>query len=260
MVGTNLKAETMALMDKRTAIETDMNLIIDTLCKPGGPGLSGNLVDSEGFPRSDIDIPVVRAERSRLSELRNDHKEITEKINRNIEVMHSARLAPKASSAKESGFDEGSDNNTSLTPNDVTSTPTSSSNAMDVDMTVRIPFAMVDEIADASPAAEDGLQLGDQIMKFGNVEAGDNLLQRLASEAQSNQDRAVPVVLMRHGAVINTTVTPRTWQGRGLLGYAFLLFFPYVKSNILCKYWSAMPFPDIVMGYAFHFHELADAL
>lgn len=116
-----------------------------------------------------------------------------------------------------------SDNTTSLSLNDVSSTPAnnvpmSSSNAMDVDMTVSIPFAMVDEIADASPAAEDGLQLGDQIMKFGNVEAGDNLLQRLASESQSNQDRAVPVVLMRHGAVVNTTVTPRTWQGRGLLG------------------------------------------
>ena len=39
-----------------------------------------------------------------------------------------------------------------------------SSNAMDV--TVSVPFALVDEITDASPAAEDGLQLGDQIVKF----------------------------------------------------------------------------------------------
>ena len=47
MVGANLKAETIASMDKRTAIETEMNLIIDRLCQPGGPGLSGNLVDSK---------------------------------------------------------------------------------------------------------------------------------------------------------------------------------------------------------------------
>lgn len=51
---------------------------------------------------------------------------------------------------------------------------------MDVDATVSIPFALVDEIAEDSPAAEDGLQLGDQIVKFGNVESGDNLLSKLA--------------------------------------------------------------------------------
>lgn len=95
-----------------------------------------------------------------------------------------------------------------------------SPSSMDVDVVVSIPFAMVDEIADSSPAAEDGLQLGDQILKFGSVEAGDNLLQKLASEAQSNLGCAIPVVIMRQGAMINLTVTPRTWQGRGLLGYA----------------------------------------
>lgn len=48
-------------------MEAEMNSIIDRLCQPGGPGISGNLVDSEGFPRSDIDIPSVRADRQRLS-------------------------------------------------------------------------------------------------------------------------------------------------------------------------------------------------
>lgn len=102
--------------------------------------------------------------------------------------------------------------------------PNQTSSAMDVDVIVSIPFAMVDEIADASPAAEDGLQLGDQIVKFGNVEAGDNLLQRLASEAQSNQGHAIPVALIRQGTLVNINVTPRTWRGRGLLGYSSSLF------------------------------------
>ena len=34
--------------------------------------------------------------------------------------------------------------------------------ANDVDMISSVPFVMADEIFDASPAAEDGLQLGDQ--------------------------------------------------------------------------------------------------
>ncbi|XP_019088475.1 PREDICTED: 26S proteasome non-ATPase regulatory subunit 9-like [Camelina sativa] len=67
MVGANLKAETMALMDKRAAMETEMNSIVQRLCNPGGPGLSGNLIDSEGFPREDIDIPMVRADRRRFA-------------------------------------------------------------------------------------------------------------------------------------------------------------------------------------------------
>ncbi|RDY06453.1 26S proteasome non-ATPase regulatory subunit 9, partial [Mucuna pruriens] len=218
MVATNMKAETMSLMDKRSALEAEMNAIIARLSQPGAPGLSGNLVDSEGFPRSDVDIPVVRAQRRRLSELRNDHKEITEKINQNIQILHWARLGSRSSPFK------NSDTQTSSTIDTVASVPSQnvllrhSPNSMDVDVLISRPFAIVDEIADASPAVEDGFQLGDQILKFGNVEAGDNLLQRLSSEALSNLGCAVPVVIMRQGTVINLTITPRTWQGRGLLG------------------------------------------
>ncbi|XVF48411.1 hypothetical protein PTKIN_Ptkin03bG0188000 [Pterospermum kingtungense] len=224
MVGANLKSETMKLMDKRSGMEGEMNAIIEQLCQPGGPGLSGNLVDSEGFPRSDIDIPVVRAQRNRLAELKNDHQEITEKININIQLLHSSRLT---STSKGSGVDGGSTNQNVSVVDASASAPLQnlvlrdSPSPNDVDMISSMPFAMVDEIADASPAAEDGLQLGDHIVKFGNVKAGDNLLQRLASEAQVNQGNPLPVIIMRQGAVINLTVTPRTWQGRGLLGCHF---------------------------------------
>ena len=47
MVAANLKAETLGLMDKRSALEAEMNGIIDRLTRPGGPGLSGNLLNSE---------------------------------------------------------------------------------------------------------------------------------------------------------------------------------------------------------------------
>ncbi|CAL9136094.1 unnamed protein product, partial [Musa textilis] len=43
----------------------------------------------------------------------------------------------------------------------------------------RIPFAIIDEIDGDSPAAEDGLQLSDEIVKSGNVEKGENLQSRL---------------------------------------------------------------------------------
>ncbi|KAL4335349.1 hypothetical protein GQ457_07G044280 [Hibiscus cannabinus] len=221
MVGANLKSETMKLMEKRSGIEAEMNAIIEQLCQPGGPGLSGSLVDSEGFPRADIDIPVVRAQRNRLAELKNDHQEITEKINVNIQVLHSAKLT---STPKESGVEmnqNASVVNVGASVSLQNLALRDSHGANDVDMISGVPFAMVDEIADASPAAEDGLQLGDQIVKFGNVKAGDNLLQRLASESQVNQGHPIPVTIMRQGALFNLSVTPRTWQGRGLLGCHF---------------------------------------
>lgn len=86
----------------------------------------------------------------------------------------------------------------------------------------RLPFAMIDEITDDSPAAVDGLQLGDEIVKFGSVEAGDRLQGRLVSEALSNEDSQVSLVIIRQGSPMNLTVTPRKWHGRGLLGYVLL--------------------------------------
>ncbi|CAN1328424.1 26S proteasome non-ATPase regulatory subunit 9, partial [Linum perenne] len=223
MVATNLKSETKKLMDKRSAIEAEMDAIVQRLSQPGGPGLSGSLVDDEGFPKTDIDIPVVRADRHRFAELRNDHKQITKRIGESIELLHSARLAPKTSSIGDSDycFRFQGTNDTSSSDNAAASaTAADSSTSMDVDAFINIPFAVIDEIADASPTAEDGLQLGDQMVKFGNVEyqAGENLLQKLASEAQANQDQAVSVVVLRQGSPTNITVTPRQWQGRGLLG------------------------------------------
>ena len=38
---------------------------------PGQPGLKGNLVDREGFPRADVDIHNVRILRNRLAYSRN---------------------------------------------------------------------------------------------------------------------------------------------------------------------------------------------
>ncbi|KAE8656605.1 26S proteasome non-ATPase regulatory subunit 9-like isoform 3 [Hibiscus syriacus] len=221
MVGANLKSETLKLMDKRSGIEAEMNAIIEQLSQPGGPGLSGNLVDSEGFPRADIDIPYVLAQRHRLAELKNDHGEITEKINVNIQLLHSAKLT---STPKDSGVEmnqNASDSSAGASGALQNIVSRDSRGANDVDLISGMPFAIVDEIADASPAAEGGLQLGDQIVKFGNVKAGDNLLQQLASEAQVNQGLPIPVTVMRQGALFNLSVTPRTWQGRGLLGCHF---------------------------------------
>jgi len=206
MVGTNVKAETMAMIEKRSGIEAEMNAIIDRLCVPNGPGISGSLLDAEGFPRSDIDVAAVRSSRQRLAILRNDHKDITEKIDQNLQILLSGGHLRDSPMPPQRRTDAATSEN-----------PT----PMDEDAIVRLPFAVVDEIFDGSPAASDGLQRGDQILKFGSVDGGENLVSRLAREGQTNQGSAIPVIVMRRGVQVNLNVTPRPWSGRGLLGCHF---------------------------------------
>eukprot|EP01018_Ginkgo_biloba_P006242 Gb_30713 [translate_table: standard] len=233
MVGTNLNAETKGLIQRREGLEEEMNAIIARLCTPNGPGLSGNLLDREGFPRSDIDVAVVRSDRHHLAMLRNDHKDITSKIDQNLQILLSGGLVrdlqtlpqKRTAEGEELGYQissgSGGISSTSLpddAPNENAPIP------MEEDAIVRLPFAVVDEILDGSPAALDGLQLGDQILRFGTVEGSENLLSRLAREGQTNQGRTIPVTVMRRGVQVHLTVTPRPWSGRGLLGKGLSFF------------------------------------
>ncbi|KAJ8750803.1 hypothetical protein K2173_015984 [Erythroxylum novogranatense] len=146
----------MKLMEKRNSMEVEMNFIFDPLCAPDGSGLSRNLLDSEGFPRPDIDIPVVRAKRHCLVELHNDHKEIMEKIYGKIQILHLTRLVGRSSSFKDSGDHRSSDKQNSSM--DGTNGSASSLNVtlrdspgfMDIYALTSLPFAVVNEIADSS--------------------------------------------------------------------------------------------------------------
>ncbi|GKD16431.1 structural maintenance of chromosomes protein 1, partial [Tanacetum coccineum] len=60
------------------------------------------------------------------------------------------------------------------------------------------------------------------VVKFGDVEYGDNLLPKLASKPQKNQGCHVLMLVMKQRTSINLAVKPRTWRRRGLLGDAYL--------------------------------------
>ena len=51
-------------------------------------GMNGPLIDSEGYPRNDIDIVKVRTARQKIICLMNDHKEIMKKISDALEFIH----------------------------------------------------------------------------------------------------------------------------------------------------------------------------
>nr|GFA43736.1 26S proteasome non-ATPase regulatory subunit 9 isoform X1 [Tanacetum cinerariifolium] len=116
---------------------------------------------------------------------------------------------------------------------------------MTVDTSLASPAApnKIVSIKSIAKIAYDGLQLEDQIVKFRDVEYGDNLLPKLASKAQKNQWHPVLMLVMKQGTSINLAVKPRTWRHRGMLGDAYLsqaavrCLFPSVHGRMteLCR-------------------------
>jgi len=51
-------------------------------------GLSGPLVDNDGYPREDIDVYVVRHARHRIICLQNDHKALIKEIEEGLHQVH----------------------------------------------------------------------------------------------------------------------------------------------------------------------------
>ena len=62
----------MDLGKQQKEIEDEIIMLSECLVAPGMPGMKGKLVDNEGFPRSDIDIPQIRSMRGRVAYLQTD--------------------------------------------------------------------------------------------------------------------------------------------------------------------------------------------
>lgn len=102
-----------------------------------------------------------------------------------------------------------------------------------------IPFAIVNEVANNSPASSAGLKEGDLIVKFGTATYANHRQLKAIAElvplaAADNQ--GIPLVILRrkdrNGSVdqvpISLKILPRPWSGRGLIGCHIL---PYVNEN-----------------------------
>lgn len=73
-----LRKDLDSLLAQRDAFEIEADAIYSELTSPGlngepPAGIKDPLVDSEGFPRGDLDIYNVRRKRQRLAELNYDH-------------------------------------------------------------------------------------------------------------------------------------------------------------------------------------------
>lgn len=73
------------LMRQKEELEEEIMRITEALTTPApsgapAPGLHGNLLTPDGFPRADIDVHAVRIARNRLAQLQTDHKAVMAQI------------------------------------------------------------------------------------------------------------------------------------------------------------------------------------
>ena len=143
------------------------------------------LVDSEGFPRADIDVFLVRTTRADIIRLSNDHKHLLGEIESKLHELHSVAHSQPSKSIEN----------------------------------INKPWARIDAVAPDSPAAACGLQRDDLVVQFGSIHAGlTKPFQLLASFVESHENKTFDMTIQREGKLTVLAMTPVKWQGRGLLG------------------------------------------
>ncbi|KAJ1923329.1 putative 26S proteasome regulatory subunit [Coemansia sp. S100] len=178
-----------SLMKDKVALENEIRTLELNL-----KGMSATretpLVDSEGFPRSDIDVAAIREIRRSLICKQNDLKALMTEIEQSLISLH-----------------QGSKVSSEPKP-----------------VTMRRPFARISIVEHNSPASEAGLLAGDKIVAYGLVNASNHDKLRLLIEETSNNidkpiDMEVERVVDGQPQLVELKLRPRrNWGGDGLLG------------------------------------------
>lgn len=189
------------LMNKKEAIEMEIESLLQVLGSQGGVGMSEPLMDSDMFPRSDIDLYTVRQSRQRVNCLRNDHIVVMKCIETKLHQIH-AEARENFSQEKVSKISENS-----------TEVGFGTENLHD------LVFAKIVLVSSNSPAQDAGLKNGDLIIAFGSVNKRNFTdISDIAGIVKHSQGSNVELVIIRNNLKTRLLLKPKKWSGRGLLG------------------------------------------
>ncbi|GBG34864.1 26S proteasome non-ATPase regulatory subunit 9 [Hondaea fermentalgiana] len=228
-----LRNELLELQEQKKRNEDEAMALLDELNSPGADGsppvgLTGNLVDEEGFPRADIDIPRIRKHRNRLAILKTDRKTLEAQIEDKLHALHEAqRNAPDddddnddKNGDHQAGRNQARNGDALVEPAQAMRLAQGTQGEGD-DL---VPLALVNEVFAGSPAEQAGLEEGDRIVQFGSVSylAGSPDprpdLSAFAAEASSHFEQPIAVRVFRGDATVPLELVPRRWEGHGVLG------------------------------------------
>lgn len=191
------------------------------------------MVDSEGFPRADIDVHGIRTQRNRFAKLKTDHKEISAEIEK---YLHIALAPPSDANQRvelaDPPLSTGASTSTSAQQPYLSFDSALITNANGIpdrpqEQPRRPSFALVDIVSEHSPAASAGLQVNDRVVAFGAVSLGafpcpQTAMAALPGLLREHENQSVDVIVERGEGdgltVLTLSLTPRRWSGSGLLG------------------------------------------
>ncbi|XP_065361748.1 26S proteasome non-ATPase regulatory subunit 9 [Calliphora vicina] len=210
-----LETKLFKLMSDKDKLETQINTYGVILSQNDNVGMTGPLIDTEGFPRNDIDVHQVRQARQQIICLQNDHKALMKEIEKLMHELHAEAKQAHTSqqlSHKAAGMDL---NNSSSDDSEEMS-----------DALPQKPFLKVKNVSVGSPAEEAGLRINDEISEFGSANANNfnKKLETIANIVKHMHDRRIPLKVLRNNEILNLILIPHTWSGPGLLGCNVDLF------------------------------------
>ncbi|XP_013144794.1 PREDICTED: 26S proteasome non-ATPase regulatory subunit 9 [Papilio polytes] len=208
MVGISMdgpsRDQVMKLIEEKDRIEREIREQTAIL-ESNNVSMHDSLVDSDGYPRSDIDVYKVRHARHQIICLQNDHKAIMKRIEEGLCKVHSEF--------------RGSSNTGSQQATSASYTNGHAMNDINRPVTEDRCFAIVGFVHDGSPADLAGLSVNDKILQFGSINHSN-----FSDVTQVNQivshsvGQRIEVRVRRDQNVISLTVVPRPWAHPGLLG------------------------------------------
>lgn len=192
------------LIVRKDNLEEELKAL-GTVLDRHGVNMQSSLTTFDDFPRADIDVAQVRVTRARIIHLRNDWKELMDRIEK---ALHEHHANIKKEEAEKAQSDEPI----------VQPSPASPPPAPER------PFAKVNTVEPGSPANEAGLKSGDLIRRFGAaVWSNHERLRKVGEVVQQNTGRPILVRVSRkvgnETQDLDLRLTPRQgWGGRGSLG------------------------------------------
>ena len=193
------------LVTRKDNLEAELKALGSVL-DTHGVTMQSTLTTFDGYPRADIDVAQVRVTRARIIHLRNDWKELMDKIEKGLHEHHANLQAEVGKQPLQLRTESASAPSAGPPPPPET------------------PFARVNTVEAGSPANEAGLKADDLIRRFGTaIWSNHERLRKVGEMVQQNTGRPILVRVSRKtgdaAQELDLQLTPRQgWGGRGSLG------------------------------------------